>query len=251
MMEVFEKVFGKYARDVSGAKIRVFEDREFRRFYDQNSGRTFSNLEFRRCRFVSSRISITRKPRRRSTIRNVKLIQCEVLGCALGTAIVEDVVVDGVKTHGQLFQTWGAVFKRVTLKGNIGRIMISPAVATGMAKPREQLAFDEANAAYYAGVDWALDISEARFEGCDIRRVPAHLIRRDPETQMVITREKALLGEWRRIDLSRTYWDTAIELFLEDGDPDVVLVAPKSHPRYRAYLDGLKKLRDAGVAEPD
>jgi hypothetical protein len=246
MMRMFEALFRKH----EGDSVKIFEDRVFECFYDRG-GRTFSNLEFRRCRFESSRISITRDPRRRSTVRNVKLVQCEQLGCAINTAIIEDVMVDGLKTHGQLLQTWGAVFKHVTLKGNIGRIMLSPAVATGLAKPHEQRAFDEANAAYYAEVDWALDISQARFEECDIRGIPARLIRRDPETQVVVTREKALLGEWRQIDLSGTYWGGWIELFLEDGEPDVVLVAPKRNPHYRVLLDGLKKLRDAGVAEPD
>jgi hypothetical protein len=228
---------------------KVFEKQEFESFYDRNSGRTFSDLEFRQCRFVSSGISISRNPRKRSTVRNVRLIQCEVLGCAIDTAIIEDVLVDGLKTNG-LFQTWGAVFKHVTLRGKIDRIMLSPAVAPGVAKPHEQRAFDEANAAYYSTVDWALDISEGIFEECDIRGVPSHFIRRDPATQVIVRREKALQGTWRQLDLSKTYWATAIEGLLEEGDPDVVLVAPKRHPRYLQLLDGLKMLRDVGVAEP-
>jgi hypothetical protein len=229
---------------------KIFTNQEFQSFYDRNSGRVFRDLEFRKCRFISSSLSITRNPRRRSTVRNVKLTQCEEIGCALNAAIVEDVIVDGLKTS-DLFQSWGAVYKHVLLKGNIGRIMISPVVATGMAKPKEQAAFDEANAKYYETIDWALDISEARFYECDIRRVPARLIRREPETQVVVKREKALLGEWKKLDLSKTYWSVWIDLFLKDGDPDIVLVAPKRHPKFSDWLDGLKMLRDAGVAEPD
>jgi hypothetical protein len=185
----------------------------------------------------------------RSTVRNVKLVQCEQRGCALEAAIVEDVLVDGFKTNG-LFQTWGAVFKHVIFRGAIGRIMISPAVASGRATSTQQRAFDEANAAYYASIDWAVDISEAEFEEVDIRRVPARLIRRDPATQAVITREKAMEGRWRTLDLAKTDWAGWIDLFLKDGDPDVVLVAPKRHRKYRDLLDGLKMLRDAGVAQP-
>jgi hypothetical protein len=230
---------------------KIYEGREFRSFYDQDSKRIFADLEFRNCRFVSSRVSITRDPRRRSTVRNITLINCEQIGCALEAAIVEDVLVDGFDTGG-FFPAWAAVFKHVVLKGKIGSIMLNPAVATGLATPQQQRAFDEANAAYYATVDWALDITEAEFEGeADIRRVPAHLICRDPETQVVVKREKALEGVWRTLDLSRTYWPTALEFFLERGDPDIVLVAPKRHRKFRQYLDGLKALRDAGVAEPD
>jgi hypothetical protein len=129
--------------------------------------------------------------------------------------------------------------------------MISPYVFPGRAKLEEQWAFDEANANYYANVDWALDISEARFEEGEIQRVPAKLIMRDPETQIIITREKALKGVWKQLDLSKTHWATSIEFFLERGDEDVVLVAPKRHPKYPQLLDGLKMLRDAGVAEPN
>ena len=231
------------------ASTQVFERQEFHSFYDRDSGRIISDLEFRKCYFQGSAISVTRKPELRSTIRDVRLIQCEQRGCTLDTAIVEDVLVDGLKTNG-LFQTWGAVFKHVTMRGKIGRVMISPYVATAQATAQQQRAFDEANAAYYATVDWALDISEAEFEEIDIRRVSARLIRRDPATQVVVTRERAMEGRWRELDLDKTDWAGWIDLFLKDGDPDVVLVAPKRHRKYQDALDGLKMLRDAGVAEP-
>jgi hypothetical protein len=230
--------------------MQVFEKQQFERFYDQDSGRTFSGIEFRKCSFLSSVISITRDPTLRSTVRDVKLLQCEQRGCALKGAVVEDVLVDGFKTNG-LFQTWGAVFKHVTLRGKIERVMISPSVAPSVATQKQQRAFDEANAAYYATVDWALDISEAEFHEIDIRRVPARLIRRDTKTQVVVTRERAMEGRWRTLDLSKTDWATWIDLFLKDGDPDLVLAAPKRDRRYRDLLDGLTALRDAGVAEPD
>ena len=230
--------------------MRVFERQEFDSFYDNDSARVFSDIEFRRCTFVSCAISITNDPALRSTIRNVKLLNCETYGCSLDPAIVEDVTVDGLKTHG-LRQTWGAVFKHVTLRGKIGRLMFSPAVSPGLATLRQQRAFDEANEQYYSTVDWALDIREAEAEELDIRRIPARLIRRDPESQVVITRAKAMQGTWRRLKLEKTYWATSMELFLEWGDPDWVLVAGKRDRNYRHLVDGLKALRDAGVAEPD
>lgn len=229
---------------------KILEDQAFYDFYDRDSAGVFEDLEFRRCVFVSSRISMTRNPSLRSTVRNIKIVNCEQRGCALEAAILEDVLVDGLKTNGVL-RCWAAGFKHAVLRGKIGRILISSAVATGTATPEQQRAFDEANAAYYKSVDWALDISEAEFEECDIRRVPAHLIRRDPETQVVVKREKAMLGKWRELDLSKAYWAGWLDLFLKDGDSDIVLVAPKRHKKFRQLLDGLKLLRDAGVAELD
>lgn len=226
------------------------EGAEFVQFYDDSSGAVFSDLEFVKCSFQSSAISITLDPKLRSTVRNVRILKCQQRGCSLWPAIVEDVLVEDFKTNG-LFQTWGAVFKHVTLRGKIGRIMVSPLVAPGTATPEQQRAFDDANAAYYATVDWALDIREAEFEECDLRRIPAHLVRRDPETQVVIRREKAMQGGWRDLDLGKTYWASAIEGFLEEGDPELVLVAGKRNKRFRDLLVGLESLRHAGIAEQE
>jgi hypothetical protein len=230
--------------------MRFFENETFRRFYDRDSGAVFSDLEFHKCHFQSGAISIALDPKLRSTVRNIKAINCQVTSGSIQCAVVEDVTVDGLKTN-RLFQTWAAVFKHVVLKGKIGRVMFSPAAAPGVANQDQQQAFDDANAAFYQRVDWALDISEAQFEECDIRNVPANLIRRDPETQVVVTRAKAAQGEWRKLDLSKTYWPVFLNGFLNDGDRDIILVAPKRSKRFPALLDGLKMLRDAGVAEPD
>jgi hypothetical protein len=167
----------------------------------------------------------------------------------LETAIVEDVEIEGLRTRN-LMACWGTVFRHVVLRGRIGRIMINPAIATGAATPEEQRTFDEANAVYYGRVDWALDISNAEFQEADIRGIPARLIRRDPETQAVVTRQKAIEERWRELDLSKTWWPTSIQFLLNrPHDPDVILVAPKRHRRYRDLLEGLKLLREAGIAD--
>ncbi len=157
---------------------------------------------------------------------------------------------DGFLTHG-LLQTWGAVFKHVTLRGRMGRIMTSDRIATGTATAAEQSAFDEANAAYYAAVDWALDLREAEFtDEPDFRGIPARLVIRDPDSQVVVTRERAMQGTWRQVDLSGTSWEAYIQGMLRDGYPDVILVAPKRSRKFRDLLNGLMRLKDAGVTEP-
>jgi len=129
--------------------------------------------------------------------------------------------------------------------------MTSPVVAPGISKPGEQKAFDEANSLYYSSVDWAFDIREALFQDADLRGIPAKLVMRDPETQYILTRERALQGKWRDVDLSGTHWRTAIEWFIKSGAQDEVFVAGKRNPKYPILLDGLWKLRDAGVFEED
>jgi hypothetical protein len=230
--------------------MKRFEDQEFLQWFDRDSAAIYQDIEFVKCRFESCGLSITRDPRLRAIVRNVRVTKCEQRGSTVRSAILEDVIVEDFKTGG-LLQFWGAAFRHVTLRGNIGRIMMSPLIAPGNSTAEQQRAFDEANADYYASVDWALDITEAQFEECDLRRVPAHLVRRDPQTQVVIKRDNAIQGQWRKLDLERTYWASAIEDFLLEGDQDIVLVAGKRQKKFRDLLDGLNKLRDAGVAEPD
>ncbi len=227
--------------------MRLFEDKLFEHWLDRDSGAVFEDCVFKRCRFENCGISITENPARRSIARRIELVNCEYAG-GLSAAIVEDVLVDGLKTHG-LLQTWAMVFKHVTLRGRIDRVMMSNDTAS--TAPSTMRAFEEANARYYEQVDWALDISRAEFKECDIRGIPACLIRRDPETQVVVTREKALQGQWRGLDLAGTYWQGWIDLFLKhQTDPDLVLVAPKRARDFQTQLRGLKLLREAGVAEP-
>jgi hypothetical protein len=125
----------------------------------------------------------------------------------------------------------------------------NPTVIGIREKYCQQFATD--NASHYRHMDWALDIREAEFVEADIRGIPARLIRRDRPSQVIVTRGKALEGMWQQLDLKDTYWPIALKLFLEREDDDVVLVAPKAHNNYEAYLGGLERLRKAGVAEPD
>lgn len=69
----------------------------------------FEDLEFRRCRFESCGISISRDPGRRATVRDIRIIDCEEEGSSLWGAIVENVLVDGFRTAG-LFQCWAPVY---------------------------------------------------------------------------------------------------------------------------------------------
>lgn len=234
---------------------RTFDGQEFRHFRDRDSGRTFSDLAFRNCTFVNSSLSITADPRRRSTIRNVAVINAKIINCDVNCAIIEDVLVENVQST-TFVGVWGAVCKHVTLRGIISHLKISSLI-DGLVKPEQQRPFDEANGRYYENVDWALDIREAEFGDIDVRGVPGRLVRRDPETQVLVTRRKAEEGHWRTFDLSKTYWPEALELYLRESPWDaVVLAIPKRMKKsnywtYQTLLDGLHLLRAEGVAEPD
>jgi len=155
-------------------------------------------------------------------------------------ANIEDALIENLKTYN-LLMCMGAVFKHVELKGRIGKIMI-----------RDQEGFEGAYLDYYRTVDWALDISKAEFQELDLRSVPAKLVIRDPETQVVVKRYKAEEGLWKQLPLSHTWWPVSLQWFVKRKEcDDVVLVAPKRHPRFKELLGGLQLLRREGIAEPD
>lgn len=56
----------------------------------------------------------------------------------------------------------------------------------------EHASFLAAATKFYAGVDWVLDISDAAFESAALFSLPENLIRRDPETQFLVRKERLL-----------------------------------------------------------
>jgi hypothetical protein len=182
----------------------------------------------------------------------VRLIRCNANGCDIGPAVFRNVSVDSLATNDLLI-VWGALFERVTLSGELGKLKINTFVHHVDRSEATQLPFDRFRKEFYASVDWALDISRARFKEFDLRGIPAHLIRRDPESQVVVRRERALDLEWHeRVSKWNTLWPFMIKLFLRDGDADTVLVAPLAAEKKKrdALLAGLKELRAIGVADP-
>lgn len=143
------------------------------------------------------------------------------------------------------------------MAGEIGPLKINALADPLFLDTPKQKPFDDFRKSFYSSVDWALDISNARFKEFDMLGVPAGLVKRDPESQIVITRERALevaVPGWEsRLHPSNKLWPFMVRLFLRDGDADTVFVAPLgAHKAKRdQLLKGLKELRDIGLAEPD
>ena len=243
-------------------EMKVIERQRIERLSDgfrnerpgRRPARLIQGFEVDRCYFHDCTLSMTRYLELRTTVRNVCMNRCEVEHCGVWSAIFEDCVVDGLKTWGHL-KIWGAVFKHVTLRGKIGSIGIDhPYPPEAMDEPPDaDQPISRANEEYYKDVDWALDISQAEFKDLDLRSVPARLVRRDPETQVVVKREKLLDGRWKELVslLEGTWWPTSLDWLLAREDEDVVLVAPKRDRKFPLLLEGLKLLRQAGIAEPN
>jgi len=130
----------------------------------------------------------------------------------------------------------------VVLKGKIGGIEIVSAM-----NPRYKLA----DARYYQDVDWALDISQASFSSThSVGGVPAHLILRDKETQVVVKRENVIDERFRQIPLEGII-SIIFSGFLRSEEPEMLLIAPKRHRDFKSYLEDCEVLRKEGIVECD
>lgn len=214
----------------------------------------YADCEFDRCTFNLVPFVYARRPEDRTVVRNVKLVSCDVQEPMLGTIAVEECTVENLKTHG-LFMIYGAVFKHVVLRGRFGRLMFTEYLPGGGDEEKERVhrktLFTRADEAYYEHVDWALDIREAEFYECEFRYVPGHLVRRDPETQVLVWRDKLLRQDWNRPEFPPTDWGVNWKLFVESRLSSVVIVAGKRHPKFKHQLEELNQLRELGIAEPD
>jgi len=224
--------------------------------HDRGDKLVLSDMQFKSCTFINCLLSLTTNIKRISRIDNVELLDCVEEGCDIGPAILSNVSVKNLTTS-DLFIIWGALFDRVTFSGNMGRVKINFVVHPSDRTKKMQKPFDNFRKKFYKSVDFALDISEARFKDFDMRGIPAHLIKRDPESQIVIKREKALEiakpGWEKLLESTETHWPFVVNLFLSDGDADRVLVAPLGAPKAQRdrLLKGLNELRTIGLAEPD
>ena len=221
----------------------------------QVSGQTFFNIrvkrgdigesgfEFDECSFEACSVSVDRSDRSHVKLSHVDLRACRVAGGGLRGVHLVDCSVRGLQVSS-MPQVLGCVFEHVTLEGKINKLMIRPELPT----VDDQAPFLAAAAKAYERIDWALDISEVDAYNLEVKGIPSRLIRRDPETQIVV-RGEALEGKpWSEIDYSGTYFRVSMDRIVLEGWPEVILVAPRTGPKKEAFLRVINDLRAIGVA---
>jgi hypothetical protein len=228
-----------------------YRNRIFDSLIDCGNALTLSDIAFFDCEFSNCAFSRTTDISKRATVDDVKLTNCMVSGSNVGPAILKRVRIDGLVTDSLLI-VWGGIFDQVVFLGKIGKIKINRDVHHVDKSDRVQRPFDEFRKYFYDNSEWAIDISRAKFRLLEMCGIPARLIRRDANTQMVVSRERALNQEWRsRISAENKHWPFAIDMFLATGETDRVLVAPLAGPKKQndKLLSELRELRDLGVVE--
>lgn len=229
--------------------MRKVQDQTFDAINDLKLAGPLHDVTLKNCTFVACHLAHTAKsPRERRHIKNVALIDCKATAnTSIGNPVVEDVEVLNLQTSG-LCIAWGAVYKHARFRGRCGKFMLNFEISEDLKKP-----FRKANEKFYSTVDWALDISEAEFVEFEARGVPADLIRRDPETQVVVRLNKVIATQhiWRKLDLRCNAIPFGLDNMIQFGFKDTVFVAPKRGKTFAEQLEGLRILQKEGIAEPD
>ncbi|HEX9270068.1 MAG TPA: hypothetical protein VF998_09505 [Candidatus Limnocylindria bacterium] len=227
--------------------MRLISDRTFERA--RSNAETIEDLRLEPCQF-------TQGSARDTTFRRIELVDCRCWAAHLFDPVLEDCTVTGLRMslgpgggRTQPLFVWGGWAKHLTLSGRIGGLVWNPPVDW---RAEWDLAGLQAVRRAYVDVDWALDIRNAEFTAVPGFRFgpPGRLIRRDEETQPLVTRKKADTGSWRERGGDIGVWRIALDDLLAHPWPDeIVLVPQATGPRRADQLRAIQRLRDLRVAE--
>lgn len=222
----------------------------------------FKNVYFDQCTFDQCVLQSVRTPTTRHVLRNLELQRCTATNCSIFTTELQNITIDTLFIAGggriNHLTVEGAVFDRVTLRGTItGRLQLNPGPDSSkflLSKndPTYEESWKSFFRNYYEHVEWAIDISKAEFStGPWLDCIPGHLVRRDPETQVLVRRESL-----KNFDLKEIRWKAdagiALQVFMERGlFNGLVVCASKRSRKFRDELEDIRLLRSIGLAEQD
>jgi hypothetical protein len=242
-------------------KQQVFDELRF------NSDDVVQDLYFEKCDFFITVLSSGKNliPEDRTLVKNVIFKNCAFngRGSSQSKAYFKDVLFENAKITADLLRVSGTIFNKVTLKGKFDRLVLSSS-HNGMLyldENNEVVDITEAQARVlddyakqeYNNIEWALDISAAEFKECDIREsIPAHLIKRNHETQMLLKYDKVLNSDWENNDhVQKSYAHYFCKRVIKAKN-DLVIVAPvRNKEEFVIEMEAIKILRGEGIGECD
>ena len=197
---------------------QTYRNQRFRGQRSSEGGLVLEGFAFERCVFDNCSLgSYDDRSTEPLIVRSSSIVRCKGSAIFLNWLVLEDCLVDG--WSGGAFPTAEPLFRRVTLRGNIDAIDIRHPRQLFGDRP-DRIARHEA---FYADVEWALDIRDARFRRCDISGVPGRLVRRDPSSQILVTNERLAASRWQDIGYLGTSWWVGFQRMLAAGIEEVRL----------------------------
>ena len=220
----------------------VIEKQTFENVKSIGSHRVVSGLELIRCQFVGGSLSQHDDPSFGLIVRDVVARRCSFKRVVCGGVRFDTVL--GENLTSTVTRLAGCALRHVTLRGRAGSLMLVPpnfSLAEEM-----QAAFAAGLLDFYAGVDWALDITEAEFDDADLYYLPGDLVRHDPETQFVLRR--SALANADTTDLP-PFARIAVSRFDASPFDALIAVAPKRSKDFAERLAHYRELRDRKIAD--
>lgn len=228
--------------------MKRFDGAQFSQKFD-NGGASYSEAVHVNCAFDNCGLSLSKRPGKMSVVSRVDVSCCSAANSEIGPCVFEDVLVRDLRTNPILL-VWSSFFRRVKLAGKIGKLNINLAPWGFCTDPDVLSSFATARSEFYAGTDWALDISEARFLAFRCAGVPLDLMRRDPETQVIL--RKGVFPGMQAIDqrFKNAFPETydSLKIFCDSGDEEALRVVPLAAPKSRKddWKGGIAELRTLG-----
>lgn len=219
---------------------------------DKNSIVNIQNQELINCIFDNCSIGTEDNLSKISYFKNIKMTDCTILNCMVGPTIFEDVLIKNLKT-GDIAIFDLPLLRHVKIEGKVGNLKINNIGFTlekSLSKKKELL---DLKNKFYETVDWALDISCAKFIDFYCLGIPTHLIKINNENQFIAKKNNIIKSGILDSDFSIQNPVVGIMLqFLIDSDEsETVLAAPmaKTKKQRDLILSGLLELRSQGILE--
>lgn len=237
-----------------------FEDLEFK------SDEIIENISFEKCEFNNIILSFRPDdvPVNRTNLKNCIFKDCIIDGrtSSQDKIYLENVVFDNIKIPNDLLRLNGTIFNKVTLKGNFDRILLNSGhfgmVYVNKNESIEHIDESQLNSLNqyvedeYKNSDWALDISQGEFRECEIHNVPAHLVKRNPETQILIRYEKVKNSNWENNNKIQNSYAKYFCGRVMKTENDRVFIAPvRNKKQFVIEMEAIKILREEGIADLD
>jgi hypothetical protein len=222
-----------------------YERTRFAQLDFREPGAVVEGFEAVRCQFDNVAIGSVHDGEDPVTVRHCTLVRCRVSASIFRFIVLDESLIDGAS--GGFYPTATILLRHVTMRVAIDALDLRP---PRQLRLHDRASLEHLHREHYRTVDWALDISEARFRRCDISGIPGQLVRRDPATQILVTRERVFGSRWREVTAGAA-WMYGIERLLESGMESQVFVACPRGNRYQEELELTARLREAGIAVPD
>jgi hypothetical protein len=208
-------------------------------------GAIADGFDLSRCEFDNVSVGSRHEGEEPVSVRNSTLHRSKGTVVTFGLVAFEDCTVDGYS--GGFWGTSTVLLRHVVLRGNIDALFLQWPTFDRL---RDRPSLARRHREYYETIDWALDISKARFIRCEIPGVPAHLVRRDPATQAVVTADAARRQAWNHA-VEDHFWSLTLKKLAESERKAQVIVACPRGKKFEQELRIIARLRQLGVAEPD